>query len=258
MDEFLKEYTFVNTKAEATLVHGPEVVPLRIGETYRCKVDDVTYNVLIVNLEFKDKKFFSINVDLYSDRETLMKSDVYFYNVASLALRAARFPLQANTVANHVQFWRTLAPYEFQQHHTKVQFLRSLAATAGKQCRLQLAKVRDRVVALDHIKRNIALPALRVAREDEAIVGYLLQKNQPMVVAWKLHTGDKVRQGDAVLTLGELGPESVKVNDEEVLFTDSAFWITVETVKGGGGTRKQHHRRARSTSLGVRRSKVIV
>lgn len=275
MDEFLKDYTFTKrNNAEVMLVqrHGAKV-SLKVGNTYVCRVNAVDYGVLLVNLEFKEKAFFSINVDLFV-RETLFQPDVYFYNLATISERGTRFPLQVDTITNNIEFWKTLTPQEFQHQHTEVQFLRA-TSKSGKQCRLEMAKMRDREegALLDEIKNKTLLPTVRVVREGEVVVGYAIRKNYPLQKLWELRRLDEVYHkndqtttiqkqrvtrldDDALVAVDEVGVERAYPYAEY----DLPFWNF--TQKKGGGTRRRrrrhHFRVARRTSSGVKRSNVSV
>jgi len=204
IDEFTRHYAF-EVKGKMVRVRNLErntSVELALGQTYTCEIGSgAAYRAFLTNIEFKNKLFFSVTVDLYS-KDVLFKSDVYFYNPPVIFDRSSRFPLHVDTISNNVAFWSTLEhAADLPTHHSDVQFwrmaLEKTASSDSKDCRLNIRETRkksgDMFTKLDAMKNKKNLPTIRMENaNNEAITIYGIQKNKPMEKLLQLHRGDRI------------------------------------------------------------------
>lgn len=132
IDDFGKEYSFTeNPDGSVVMKHnGGAALDLVVGKCYayterRSTGSPKTYHAFLTNIEFKDKKFFSITVDVYtSSTESLHKSNVYVYNPIRLPERTTRFHIKRDTVSKTIEFWKTLTLDESfpREQHSEIEF----------------------------------------------------------------------------------------------------------------------------------------
>lgn len=212
---------------------------LQVGETYECTINRVKYELILMNVEFKDGRFFSISVDLYHN-DALYKANVYMYDPARLQERTSRFQKNKDTENNHHQFWTTLRPTEMAQQHTEVSFLRDVIqqGAASKVCMYQLALVlqenKELFASLDKLKAGIKYPYFKVVPSDDlkAVDVYSIQKNRPMQRLIQVKVGHDLSNGTKIVAIN---PTEVIVSNHRdgekrsVSFTDMSFWSTIKS-----------------------------
>lgn len=210
VDEFVQRYTFDvknKTVSVRNLDRNPTPpVDLKLGQLYRCEIAKTVYLALLTNVEFKNKLFFSVTVDLYAkEGGALFKPDVYFYNPPVIFDRASRFPLHKDTISNNVAFWSSLQTADesdLPAHHSEVQFLRmaleNTASLNSKDCRRNIHETRKKnqevLTQLDAAKNKKPLPSIRMENtNNETVTIYGMQKNKGMKQLLKLKRGDQVQ-----------------------------------------------------------------
>ena len=209
IDDFVQNYAFeVNDTKHVRLQdlrNHKTLVPLNIGQVYSFVIGNRQYLALLTNIEFKQKVFFSVTVDVYLNDDQLFKPDVYFYNPPIIFERALRFPLHKDTISNNVAFWSTLTESNLGTHHSDVEFLRMVLKNTqsnhSKECRLNIRKTRrkykDLFSKLDTVKsrKQMLFPTIRMEKQknEDRVVIYGIQKNLPMRPLLQLEIGDEIR-----------------------------------------------------------------
>jgi hypothetical protein len=210
--------------------------PLQVGETYECTIHQVKYELVLTNIEFKDRRFFSISVDFYQN-DALYKPNVYMYDPKRLQERTTRFLLNKDTERNHHQFWSTLRPVEMGQHHTEVSFLRDVIqqGAASKVCMYQVALLlqenKDLLATLDKLKSGITYPYFKVVPSEDfkELDVYSIQKNRPMRRVVHAKVGERLSNGTKI---DGIASTEVILSDDNgkkstVPFTEMSFWSTI-------------------------------
>lgn len=211
VDDFVRRFAF-EAKGKMVSVRNlklqTEAVDLKLGQLYTCEIDKVKYQAFLTNIEFKNKMFFSVTVDLYKQGkiDALFKSNVYFYNPPVIFDRASRFPLHKDTISNNVAFWSTLEhanDHDLISQHSEVQFLRMALQNSpdSKDCRMNIRETRKKSQTvfskLDAIKNKRTLPTIRmestITGSDKTVTIYGIQKNKPMEKLLQLHRGDQIK-----------------------------------------------------------------
>ena len=207
--EFDKEYSFTE-KSDGSVVmkHNGAVLDLVVGKCYAYTERQSTgatksYHAFLTNIEFKDKKFFSITVDVYnnSSTESLHKSNVYVYNPIRLPERATRFRIKQNTVSKTIEFWKTLTLDESfpKKQHSDIEFFRNAhhylkPNKTGKSCSIREKNktLKDRFRKLDRLKKHNKRPLLR--EEHGLVTVYSFPTNKLHVKEFEFRKGDILEQ----------------------------------------------------------------
>jgi len=223
-DKNVDRQVLLNHKAGAS-------IPLRLGELYTCRTSSkgkpTDYTAFLTNIEFRDKKFFSICVDIYLN-DAIYKPDVYFYNLNFIQSRERRFPLKKTTVATHVAFWSSLRPAaSLPTHHSDIAFFRAAVNKSrkplSKECLINIRRTRHRsrrkFAEWDALKnKQLQKKAkelggdprctIRVTEDTGKVVVYGIERNAPMVVLKEIKVGDSLVESKVVT---EIKPDHIAV-----------------------------------------------
>jgi hypothetical protein len=240
----MSEHFTVENKLVTTTL-GTE---LHIGQMYKCEIPEkngVKYTVILKNIEFKNKKFFSVTVDLISDSG--IEHDVYFYNLLRLNERKQRFPLHKSTTQNNIDFWKTLLPIDLEstRNYTESLYLRNAVSRTRKQkpekeCIRNINKTgknyKDLFDQLDKLKNDetwqfpvyIALPS----SDKKKVIVHRITRNTPMEMLHELEVG-KIVNSEFEIT--EIKDYSMKVTnsrneEKEIEYSDQEFWSDVRQI----------------------------
>ena len=211
--EFEKEYSF-EEKPDGSVVmkhngsSAAGVLELVVGKCYayterQSTGSPKTYHAILTNIEYKDKKFFSVTVDVYDDTESLHKTNVYVYNPVRLPERTTRFRIKRNTVLKTMEFWKTLTLDESfpKKQHSEIEFFRNAHQylkpnKTGKSCSIREKNktLKDRFRKLDRLKKHTKRPLLRVREEHGLVTVYSFPTNKLHVKEFEFRKGDILEQ----------------------------------------------------------------